>query len=180
MQNPFLIGSTIYLRPLERADCPQMAAWLNDPDVRRTLLARGPLTLADEEAFLSRLAQSQTDIVLGIVVQQADRFIGMTALHQIDGRNRHALFGITVGDKSAWGQGYGTEATRIMVRYAFDTLNLNRVCLYVYDFNPRAIRVYEKAGFRVEGRLRQDVFREGRYADTVIMGILREEWAAIS
>jgi diamine N-acetyltransferase len=81
-----------------------------------------------------------------------------------------------LGEKSAWDKGYGTEATRLMVRYAFDTLNLNRVWLHVYEDNEHALHVYPKVGFRIEGRLRQSFFRDGRYWDTLVMAVLREEW----
>jgi RimJ/RimL family protein N-acetyltransferase len=138
-----------------------------------------PLTLLAEEAFLRRISESESDLVLGIIVRETEQFIGVLGLHQIDPRNRHAQFGITVGDKSAWDKGYGTEATRVILRYAYDTLNLNRVFLHVYEFNPRARHVYEKIGFQCEGRLRQDTFRDGRYWDTEVMGLLREEWQAL-
>ena len=108
-------------------------------------------------------------------VRETDNLIGMTGLHHIDARNRHASFGITIGDKQLWGKGHGTKATGLMIRHAFRTLNLNRLWLHVYEYNPRAIRVYEKLGFRIEGRLRQDMFRDGRYWDTLVMGVLREE-----
>jgi [ribosomal protein S5]-alanine N-acetyltransferase len=178
VQNPFLIGPTVYLRPLERGDAPTLVAWFNDPEVTRYLLQYRPMTLAAEEEFLRRTGESTTDLVLGIVVGQTGQFVGVTGLHQVDHRNRHASFGITLGEKGAWGQGYGTEATRLMVRHAFQTLNLNRVWLHVYEYNARGLRAYEKAGFRVEGRLRQDTFRDGRYWDTFVMGILRDDWKA--
>ncbi len=89
---------------------------------------------------------------------------------------RRASFGILIGDKAAWGKGYGSEATRLMLRHAFETLNLNRVWLHVYEYNQRGIRAYEKVGFRREGVLRQDTFRDGRYWDTIAMAVLREEW----
>jgi RimJ/RimL family protein N-acetyltransferase len=149
---------------------------MNDPEVTRFLVARPPINLDAEEAFIRRIAESDTDLVLGIVVRETDKLIGATGLHQLDQRNRHAGFGITLGDKSAWGQGHGTEATRLVVRHAFETLNLHRVWLHVYEYNTRGIRTYEKVGFRHEGRLRQDNFREGRYWDTLVMAVLREEW----
>src|SRR5262249_47408000 len=101
-----------------------------------------------------------------------------TGLHRIDFKERHAAFGITIGDKAEWGKGYGTETTRLLVEHAFEILNLNRVWLHVYEFNERGIRTYERVGFQKEGVLRQDHFHEGRYWSTIIMGILREEWQA--
>jgi RimJ/RimL family protein N-acetyltransferase len=176
VQNPFLIGSKVYLRPLDLADAPILTRWLNDPEVTKYLLMYRPLTLFAEEAHLRKISESEHDIVLCIMARDPEQFIGVTGLHQLDVRNRHVQFGIVVGEKSAWDKGYGTEATRLMVRYAFETLNLNRVSLRVYEYNERAVRVYEKVGFRVEGRLRQETFRDGRYWDTSLMAVLREEW----
>lgn len=179
MQTPFLIGSRVYLRPLDLADAPVLTAWLNNPEVTRYLRLHRPLMPLAEEAFLRKMSESERDIVLGIVTREPEQFIGVTGLHQMDACNRHVQFGITLGEKSAWGKGYGTEATRLMVRYAFDTLNLNRVWLHVYEYNERGVRVYQKAGFRMEGRLRQETFRDGRYWDTFVMAVLREEWEAV-
>jgi RimJ/RimL family protein N-acetyltransferase len=147
--------------------------------VTRFTVRHRPMTLAEEVEYLRRLADSPTDLALGIVPCSDERLIGVTGLHKIDSRNRHAALGIVVGEKGAWGKGFGTEATRLLVRHAFDTLNLNRVWLHVYEYNTRAVRVYEKVGFRTEGRLRQDTFRDGRYWDTLVMGVLHEEWGAV-
>ncbi len=179
MHNPFLIGVSVYLRPLEVADARTMVPWFNDQEMTRHLRRYQPMTLVEEEDFLRRLPESAADLVLGITLRADDRLVGATGLHRVDSRNRHAEFGISIGDKSAWGKGHGTEATRLLVQHAFDTLNLNRVWLHVYEYNEAALRVYQKVGFRTEGRLRQDVFRDGRYWDTVVMAVLREEWKAV-
>jgi RimJ/RimL family protein N-acetyltransferase len=176
VQNPFLIGRSVYLRSLEKEDAPPLVRWLNDPEVNRLLLPRRPLNLAMEQEYLQHVNQSDTDLALGIVVLQTDQLIGATGFHEIDFRCRHASFGIVLGDKSAWGKGYGTEATRLLLGYAFESLNLNRVWLHVYEYNARALRVYDKLGFRREGVLRQHTYRDGRYWDTITMGILRDEW----
>jgi RimJ/RimL family protein N-acetyltransferase len=175
MKNAFLIGTKIYLRPLEREDAKQCASWFNHPEITRTLLIYRPVNLRFEEEFIDKALQSEHDLVLGIALQDSDRLIGGTGLHRIDFKDRHASFGITIGEKEEWGKGYGTEATRLMVQYAFETLNLNRVWLHVYEYNQRGMRVYEKIGFQKEGVLRQDTYREGRYWDTIVMAILREE-----
>lgn len=175
MHNPFLTGTRIYLRPLEMGDAASFVTWFNDPEIARFLLRANPLTQAAEEAWLSQVLKSE-DAILGIVLKEGDRLIGSTGLHQFDWRCRHAAFGISIGDRSLWGQGHGTEATTLILRHAFQTLNLNRVWLHVYEYNPRGQRVYEKLGFRREGTLRQHTFRDGRYWDVLTMGILREEW----
>jgi RimJ/RimL family protein N-acetyltransferase len=178
VQNPFLVGSKIYLRPLEQADAPLLQPGMNDPEVIRNLTRYRPLSLRDEEAFIERVSKDEHVFVFGMAVRETDRLIGATGLHDLDIRNRHAQFGIHIGDKSEWGKGYGTEATGLVVGYAFQTLNLNRIWLRVYEENRRGIRCYENIGFQQEGVLRQDHFRDGRYGNTIIMGILRTEWDA--
>ena len=178
MKNPFLIGTRIYLRPLDQADAPLLQPWMNDAEVTRNLRAYRPFSLRDEEAFIDRIAKDEHAVAFGIVLRETDRLIGTTGLHDLQFRNRHAQFGISLGDKNEWGKGYGTEATRLVVRYAFETLNLNRVWLHVYEDNRRGIRCYEKASFKQEGVLRHDIYRDGRYGNTIVMGILRAEWDA--
>lgn len=176
MKNPFLVGKKIYLRPLEREDAATFTPWVNDYEVTRTLVLHRPMNLAQEEEFIDRVAQSQQDVVFGIALKKDDRLIGNTALHRIQSRSRSAAFGIMIGDKTEWNQGHATEATTLVVGYGFETLNLNRIWLHVYEDNGGGKRVYEKAGFRTEGVLRQENYRDGRYWDTIVMGILREEW----
>lgn len=175
MKNPFLIGQRVYLRPLERADVPLLQTWINDQDVIRNLLNFRPMNLQGEEEFLDKVTRDPDLVVLGIALRSDDRLIGDVALHRIQSRDRQAGFGILIGEKAEWSKGYGTEATRLIVRYAFDVLNLNRVWLHVLENNKRGQRAYEKVGFKVEGVLRQSAFRDGRYLDTVTMGILRGE-----
>lgn len=129
-----------------------------------------------EEVFIEKMNASTHEVLFGIVVRETDRLIGSTGLSQIDLRNQNASFGTMIGEKSAWGKGYGTEATRLVVRYAFEELHLNRVQLHVYAYNLRGIRVYEKVGFRREGVLRQAHVYDNRFWDTVVMAMLREEW----
>jgi RimJ/RimL family protein N-acetyltransferase len=105
-----------------------------------------------------------------------DRLIGFVGLDGIDWAHGESWVGIGLGEREFWGKGYGTDAMRLIQRYAFDELNLRRVSLGVFEYNTRAIRSYEKAGFKHEGRQREIVHREGRRWDMLIMGILREEW----
>ncbi len=102
--------------------------------------------------------------------------IGTTGFHEIDWRNRHGEFGIVIGAKEFWNRGFGADAVRTLVGFGFGELNLERIMLRVYDDNLRAIRCYEKAGFTLEGRLRRDRYHNGRYSDTLLMGVLRSEW----
>lgn len=177
MQNPFLVGEQTYLRALEEADAPNYVRWLNDQEVNRTLAPGNfPLNLPKEQEYIRKAYADQNGLTLAIILKDGNRHIGGTGLHSIRQVHRVAMFGIMIGEKDCWDKGYGTEAARVMIRHGFETLNLNRIWLNVYDFNPRGIRAYEKAGFRREGVLRKEVYAEGTYHDVIVMGILREEW----
>ncbi|MGE5223429.1 MAG: GNAT family N-acetyltransferase [Omnitrophica WOR_2 bacterium] len=105
-----------------------------------------------------------------------DRLIGFIGLDGVNWNHGDAFVGIGIGERELWGKGYGTDAMRIILGYAFRELNLHRLTLDVFEYNPRAVRSYEKAGFKVEGRARKMLHREGRRWDLIYMGILKEEW----
>lgn len=107
-----------------------------------------------------------------------DRLIGEIGLDGVSWSQGDTFVGISLGDRADWGKGYGTDAMRVILRYAFRELNLQRVTLDVFEYNPRAMRSYEKAGFSYEGRARQFLHRDGQRYDLIFMGILREEWQA--
>lgn len=176
MKNAFLIGSSIYLRPVENEDGPLYAQWLNDPEIRRCLNRQIPISLQAEQKWIETTNGDGNTLSLAVVLKEDDRLIGGAGLREIDSTNRHAIFGIVLGDKKEWDKGHGTETLRLLLAHAFETMNLHRISLHVLEHNKRGQRCYEKAGFVREGVLRQETFREGRYWDTVVMGILREEW----
>lgn len=107
-----------------------------------------------------------------------DQAIGSIGLDEKIKVHGESFVGIGIGEPEFWGRGYGTEAMQLILTYAFMELNLHRVSLDVFDYNPRAIHSYEKAGFKHEGRQRGVLLREGKRWDLIFMGILREEWLA--
>src|SRR5262245_60631972 len=125
MINAFLIGESIYLRPLERADAPLMQSWFNDPEIRRTIKRDRPIDLQAEEAFIAKINQDESGLGVVIVDRASDAAIGACGLMNIDSRNRSAMFGITIGDKAFWGKGIAKQATALIAKHAFETLNLN-------------------------------------------------------
>lgn len=177
-----IYGKRIRLRAIEREDLPKFVEWMNDPEVTSGLLMHIPLSMADEQRWFEGMAQRPAaERVLAIEMRDGDswRMIGTTGFHEINMVNREAEFGISIGDKSIWNQGYGTEATRLMLQHGFETLNLNRIYLRVYQTNPRAIRAYEKVGYVHEGCMRQSVYKHGKYIDVHLMSVLRSEWDEI-
>jgi len=105
-----------------------------------------------------------------------DKFIGDIDLFGIDWASRSTYVGLAIGESNFQGKGFGTDVMRVILRYAFMELNLKRVGLFVFEFNPRAIRAYEKAGFRHEGRFRRFLNKEGKRWDMLMMGVLRDDW----
>ena len=117
-------------------------------------------------------------IFFAIRTLEDDTLIGFIGLFDLFMQHGDAFVAIALGERKYWGKGYGTDAMRVMLGYAFSELNLRRVSLIVFEYNPRAIRSYEKVGFVHEGRIREVLQRDGKRWDFLYMGILREEWLA--
>ena len=174
-----ITGRRVVLRRHQPDQFPAVLRWYRDPEVARlTRFQIGPVS--DEEVrryFQTRLLSGDA---FAYAIHRADdeRLIGTTTLSALDPDNGSVLFHITVGERDCWGQGLGTEATALMVEHAFEVLGMHRVGLSVFEFNARAIRSYEKVGFRIEGRSREALWRDGSYWDELHMGILEGEWRA--
>jgi RimJ/RimL family protein N-acetyltransferase len=176
MQNPFITGDRIYLRPIDVEDADLFVLWLNDKEIREYWGATSPLNKIREKEFLEPFYKDDRNVALGIVLKENDQLIGYTGLYGISVYHRRAELGILIGDKACWSKGYGTEAMNLILKHGFDQLNLHRIYLFVLDFNPRAIRAYEKVGFKKEGVFRDHGYRDGQYCDDYAMGILESEW----
>ena len=171
-------GEKVELAAVQREYLPRYVEWLNDWEIARYLMPGmpQPITLEGEVEWFESRQKDRNNFVFAILALPEKNLIGNCGLHNVDLKNRCAVFGIFVGDKEYWSKGYGTDATRTMLRFAFEQLGLNRVELEVYDFNPRALRAYEKAGFRRDGTRRQALYRDADFHDIHLMGILRVEW----
>ncbi|MEW6686469.1 MAG: GNAT family protein [Candidatus Edwardsbacteria bacterium] len=176
MQNPFIIGGRIYLRAIEMKDLETFLCWFNDSEVREFLATIYPLNEIREREFIEKCYQDKSWVILNILLKEKNLLIGNMSLMRIDWVHRQAEFGICIGEKGYWNKGYGTEATKLLLKYGFDTLNLHRIYLFVYEWNQRGIKCYEKAGFKIEAILRGAKFKDGRYFNVVLMSILRDEW----
>jgi len=154
--------------------------WARDSEYRRMSDARAaslPSTKQTIKFFEKDLEELSPAVhFFGVRTLADDKLIGELVLDVFDWAGRDAFVGLSIGERENWGRGYGTEMMDLMLRFAFTEVNLRRVTLTVFEYNPRAIRSYEKVGFRHEGRLRQFLNKEGRRWDMLFMGILREEW----
>jgi RimJ/RimL family protein N-acetyltransferase len=175
----FIEGAGVVLRRHVPGNVTAFQRWYSDPEVAR--LARyqdGPMRSDEIDRFFQLRALGQESLTLAIHERATGRLIGSCAFSQVDGENGSAMYHITIGEKDAWGHGFGTEATQLMLDHAFGTLGLHRIALTVFEFNERAIRAYRRCGFVVEGRARESIWRDGRWWDELAMSVLSSEWRA--
>jgi RimJ/RimL family protein N-acetyltransferase len=178
---PILRGEHVYLRPAERADIPNFVRWLNDAETTSFLNMRAPMSEAMEEKWFEGMVERQGKDHYHYVIclLKNDQPIGSLGLFAVDYVNGNGGIGISIGEKSLWGKGYGTDAMNALLDFGFGMLRLERMWLEVYVFNKRARRSYDKSGFVLEGVERRGVFKQGRYLDVELMSMLRDEWAAL-
>jgi diamine N-acetyltransferase len=183
-----IYGERIRFRAVEKGDLPLFVIWTNDQEVRQGILLHNPVSQAEEDGWYERMLLRPVDEhVMAIEArlpadgtgEQCWKLIGSLAFEQIDWHVRAAELGIMIGDKSYWNRGYGTESVRLLAQHGFNTLNLNRIFLHVFETNPRAIRAYEKAGFTLEGRERQTEYMDGKYIDVLRMSLLKGEFLPV-
>lgn len=170
-----IIGPKVSLRPLEPGDLARSIKWLNDTEIMILLGRRHHLSMAEEEKWYEDYLKSGKSRIFAIV-EENGAHIGNIGLHNIDNENRSASLGIVIGEKEKWGKGYGSDALVIILRYAFRELGLHKVSLRVFQNNERATKSYERCGFKKEGVMREQVFKDGKFHDLYIMSILDREF----
>ncbi len=179
MNTELLTGKLVKLIPTEPEKAAELwSHWDLDSEYRR-LSDSGPTNLWPASEIKKYLEEHFDEThSFFIQVLEDDKIIGGIELSGFDWVAGNAWVGIGLGERDTWGKGYGTDSMRVLLRYAFEVLNLNRVSLTVFEYNPRGVRSYEKAGFVEEGRGRQWLKREGRRWDMIYMGVLRSAWEA--
>lgn len=181
MLNDLFTGNLVRLGNMDSQEMAKASVrWDRDSEFRR-LMDDEPAQLYSQKGIQDWIERGQSDdhrdgLQFSIRTLKEDRLVGFVGLYGFNNPHGNAWLGIGIGDRKDWGKGYGSDALNLIVRYGFEELNLYRISLSVFDYNPRAIRAYEKVGFVEEGRLRETLHRDGKRWDTVMMGILREEW----
>ncbi len=167
----------IKLRKLSASDYTTYHDWRNDIEVMETTSPQLDIyTLEETEHYISAIVSQSTAKGYLIEYKETEQTVGIVSLINIDYKNRSAECIIDIGVKDMWGKGIGTAAISLILEFAFNELNLQRVYLQVFSFNERAIKLYEKMGFVHEGKFRQALYRSGNWHDIVIMGILKDEY----
>lgn len=174
-------GEMVRLTHVQRESLPAFMRWFRDYEIQSLLDVNVIVPVTDEveqEYYEHVTRKSDDEFHFSIRTLEGDHLIGNCSLFGVNHKNRSAEFGIVIGEKEYWGKGYGSDAARVILRFAFEEVNLNRVQLEVFGYNTRAIRSYEKVGFVREGVRREVVFRAGKYHDVIVMAVLREQWVA--
>jgi diamine N-acetyltransferase len=172
-------GQLVALGPISREHIPLYLRWINDFGTTRTLgVPPRPMTLEQETAWYEHAAVDDARVGFTIYERSSGRAIGNCGLHEVDLANRRTVVGIMIGEPDARGRGYGTEAMRLLVDYAFTALGLHSVMLMVFEYDIAGRRCYEKVGFREIGRRRESRWYNGRFWDEIYMDILATEFTS--
>jgi diamine N-acetyltransferase len=165
--------TTVVLTALQAEDSPLLFAWINDRALVELSAPFRPISRAEHDVWFDQIRQREDVRIFGI--READRLVGSCQLHSIHPVHRSAELQIRIGAEDARGRGVGQEALRQLLRYGFDELDLHRIYLHVLVTNERAIRTYERAGFRREGVLREAAMIDGAWTAVVLMAMLQHE-----
>jgi len=176
-----LRGERVWLRASTRADFVEESELVSDAETGHFLGLKMPVSAEGAEAFAQQLLSQQGTSVwtFTICLLTDNRRIGNVNLRNVDRENGSAELAIVISDKTLQGQGYGTDALNCLVDFGFGELRLERIYLHVFDFNLRAKRSYEKAGFQTDAILRRSRFHHGEHHDVHLMSILRGDWLAL-
>lgn len=182
MRKPFFLkGNKIMLRQIDVEDMKKLSklisCWVNDGIVTYYMFA-GQTPHNSSQIFddFKKLIESDHNVIFLVLDKTTEKPIGYAGLYEINSIARKAEYRILIGDRNFWGRGLGTEITELLTYYGFDYLNLHRIYLGFTADNIAAKRAYEKAGFKHEGILKDDIYRNSRYYDSVRMAILRDEY----
>lgn len=160
---------------------PYFLKWFNDGEVVRNLsMPHYPVYAEREGAFMDDMMKSVHDLVLVMELKEDGRPIGVMGLHKIHYIHQNAETGTVIGEKEDRRKGYATEAKNVLLRYAFHTMNLRKVCSAYIAFNEASKRYGEKCGYVEEGRRREQYFRDGKWWDLVLTRVFREDWESMN
>ena len=167
-----LEGEKVYLSPINPDDYEIYTKWLNDPDVTKYLTCHNKLvSLLGEKEFLEKFSCEEFNF--GIINKNDDTLLGNIGLNDINYKDGTASLGIFIGECNTFNKGYGTDAIKLIINFAFNELRLHNIRLDVLEFNERAIHVYEKCGFKEYGRRHEAMYRDGKYIDLIEMEIIK-------
>ncbi|MBP6455111.1 MAG: GNAT family N-acetyltransferase [Chitinophagaceae bacterium] len=177
LDRPFLVADKIYLRPIDIDDVNELYLnWINDGAVIDNLATVFPTSKEDLENFVKSILKNPNFVFFAIVVKDSNKHIGNVKLGPIDWISRTTNYGLMLGDKSSWGKGYAQEAFSLILKFAFDKLNLHKVWDMAVVTNIASIKANEKVGFKIEAELEKHVYKNGKYHNVAVLALLAENY----
>ncbi len=167
-------GSITQLRALEERDAPQLHGWFSDRSLQR-LIYHGvilPYSREDVYAFLQEQTRRSRGVYQFAIDNAQGRLVGYGGLTSLDSKNQTGEIGLVIGNEKDRGQGYGSDALKVLSRIAFEEMNLHKLKAAILEYNTASVRCFEKCGFQLEGILREEVFREGKRHDVRLYGLV--------
>jgi len=171
-----LVGERVVLRPFSKRDLPHIRRWSNDAELRKLIGEIAPISQAESEKYYRELRSDENRAWFTIVLKKGKRVIGEAGLLRMFRPWRSTDMTIIIGERDAWGKGYGKEAGRLLLSYAFQHLGFHRISIGVVGFNKNALRFWKSLGFKKEGVERDAHFYDNKYSDGIMMSILENEY----
>jgi len=171
----------LLLRPSREEDLDGMwYRWFNNKEITK-YQNKGifPNTREKQKEYMMQMQKSTTDVLFAIVKKDIDFHIGCVGIHNIDWLHRSGMIGIIIGDKSYWNRGYGKLAWNMITQYGFFTLNLHRLWANIFKENEASIKVAQASGFKIEGTVRHMYYKNGKWHDAVLVGLLKDEFKEV-
>lgn len=174
-----IIGKEIFLRLMEEYDIPFKVKWVNDEEIRNLIIS-DYISEAKTKQWFNDLNFNSTRKEFMICLKKTNEAIGFTSLKNIDLFNSKAELSMLIGHKTLWNKGYGREAKKLIINYAFNEMGLNKLYTHNWSENKRIIDLNKKMGFKIDGVLRSDIYFKGEFRDIVVMSILRSDWIKLN
>lgn len=172
-----MVEDKVRLIPLEKEHVETVKKWRNDEEIRKYFFNYHFINQVQQEEWFERYCKDNKQIIFAIIESESNNFIGTIGLSNIDHFNQRAELGTLIGNNNYWGKGFATKASLIVLNYAFNNMNLNKIYCQILDSNTGSIKKNEKVGFKIEGRLKDHAFNDGAFHDVILMGILREDFS---
>lgn len=171
-------GEKIGLRAVEQEDLAQLRDWRNLPQFRRCFREYRELNMENQLAWFKRVSESKNDFMFSIVELETTCLIGACGLLYTDWLIRSSDFSFYIGKDGSYidDNGLADEAARLLLSFGFESLNLNKVWMELYEFDSRKLEFFQGLGFKVDGKLRANAFDQGRYWDSILLSLLSSEW----
>jgi len=168
-----IIGERITLREIEGDDLDSIVKWRNDLEILRWLFSYLPLSKTKQRKWYERYVEDETEQIFVVEVKEETIPIGTVELTNIDYKNQRAELGVLIGDKSWRNKKIGGEALNLLIKFAFDEMNIRKIKAIVFEENVPAIRLYKSCGFVEEGVLKKEVYKNGEFKSIIVMALFK-------